>query len=200
MTVGESFFDSSSADYLKLGVVTIPVPAVLTSPPARVSKWDQRGGVGLQGAWSFYNGYDLCEFTIQFQMWDAATIDAFDVYADPFGPEQTFTTQFKRKNGKIIGVDALDIVFPPVNQMGIKSVVVKSISAITHQGAGHYTCDVVFVEFSPPPPVKVSKLSDGPVADKKTVAPKNADQTQIELLLKEKDVANAKEAKLDAGS
>lgn len=198
MSVGTTFFDSAAADYVTLRGVRLPAPAVLTSPPVRVSKWDQRGGVGLLGAWPFYNGYDLMEFTLQFQMWSPETIDAFDVYADPFGPEQLFAVSFKRKNGKIIGVNPVDIVFPPVNQMGVRAAVVKSISAITHQGAGHYTCDVAFLEFNPPPPVKVSKRSDGPVDDKKNIAPKNADQTQIELLLKEKDVAEAKEARLDA--
>jgi hypothetical protein len=200
MSVGTSFFDSAAADYVKLGDVRIPVPALMTSPPVQVYKWDQRGGVGLQGAWSFYNGYDLMEFTLQFQMWSAETIDDFDTYADPFGPEQTFKTKFKYKGGKIIGVESMDITYPAVNQIGIKAVVVRSIGAIMHQGKGHYTCDVVFGQFSPPPPVKASKLSGGPLRQEQDVPPKNAVQTQVDIARADIERANAEQARLDAAS
>ena len=179
---GDLFFDSDKADYVEFTGLRIPVPALLTSPPAIVKIWDKRGGVGLRGAWPFYNGEDLSEFTLQFQMANEEDVDAFHTYADPFGQHALFATKFKYKNGRVIDVEALDILYPQVNQLGITRCVVKSHGGIVKVGGGHHTCDVVFVEYKPPPPVRVAAKVDGHVAGEKDVPPKNADQIQIEIL------------------
>lgn len=198
-STGKKLYNGKIVDWVTLGGISLPAPAILASAPKIVSKWEERGGVGLLGAWPFYNGQGLAEFSLSFLMWDADSVDEFDVYADLDGPDPLFKVGFQRsKNGKIIGATPLDIVYPAVNHLGIRSCVVKEQGTYEKKRGGEMTYTVSFLQFNPPPKVNVSKRADGSVDGKKNVPPKNEVQTQIEELLKEKDQAEAEQARLDA--
>jgi hypothetical protein len=121
------------------GVVTI-------SGHDRQIGWDVKKGQGQSGASTTRTSEDPVEFTCTFYLVkdSAAGIDDFAEWED-------FLTV---ANSSIAAKDpkALDIYHPDLARVDIKSVVLRKIGGVVHDGLGGETHTLTFLEYRPPKP------------------------------------------------
>lgn len=112
--------------------------------------WEIKKGKGARGSTVTLNEYPPVEGTITFSLWEP---EHFDQWAD-------FRENFKYDPTKK-PISAIEIFHPSLADIGIASVVCKSISAIEPQGQGMFTITVALIEYNPPPKKSAVATPDG---------------------------------------
>jgi len=130
-----------------LGGITSPGVVRSITGHDREIDWDVKTGAGQSGATTTLKAEKPCEFTITLAFADAEDLDSWPAFRDHIK-----TTV--KGNGK-----ALDIYYPDLAANDIKSVVMKSIGGMVHDGKGGQTVAIKFLEYKPPKPKKVTPSS-----------------------------------------
>lgn len=112
----------------------------------RTYKWDVKEGKGTQGATETFVGVPPVKFSVTFYLY---LVDDFRKW-DEFRALLTYDPTKK-------DASAVDIYHPSLADIGVKSVVVESIGAVTYEGNGEYNVTVEFLEYTVPP--KASAVS-----------------------------------------
>ena len=117
-------------------------PGVVTlSGHDRVIGWDVKKGAGQSGATTTRTSEDPAEVTCSFYLADQDDFDAWPEF-------------LKLARSTVSGATpkALDIYHPDLAENDIKSVVLKKIGGVVHDGKGGQTRTLVFLEYRPPKP------------------------------------------------
>lgn len=122
----------------------------------RSTEWDIKVGKGTKGATVTLSQLPPAEGSIKFQMW---TAEHFRFWDEEFRPLFLYDPTKKT-------VNAVDIYHPFLAELGIKSVVCKSIGVIVHEGKGLYSVTVELLEYLPPPKKSATSTPSGSTADK----------------------------------
>lgn len=110
----------------------------------REMDWDVKVGAGQSGATTTLKAEKPCEVTVTIYLADAEDFDAWPAFRDVV--ESTV-----KGKGK-----ALDVYHPDLAANGIKSVVMRSIGGVVHDGKGGQTIAIKLLEYKPPKPKAVS--------------------------------------------
>lgn len=107
----------------------------------RVIGWDVKKGAGQSGATTTRTSEDPAEVTCSFYLATLEDIEAWPAFlavarATVSGPEPK----------------AADFYHPDASENDIKSVVLKKIGGVVHDGKGGQTRTLVFLEYRPPKP------------------------------------------------
>jgi hypothetical protein len=106
--------------------------------------WDVKIGAGTTGGTTTMKAQKLADFTASFFLADL----------DDFNDWPAFQTALESSvKGKGKG---LDVYHPDLARNGIKSVVLKKIGGVIHDGKGGQTIAVQLLEYRPPQPAKVT--------------------------------------------
>lgn len=166
-------------DVVLLAGVTCPFVCEI-SGFERADDWDQKKGKGSLGATLTYTGRPAAEGQIEFFATTAAHFLAWN----------TFLPLLRYDPTKKV-VKPVDIYHPALADVGINSVVAKSVGPWMHKGKQLYARMVKFIEYFPPPAAAAVSTPTGAVtnAPSKTpgTQPPDADaalQAQIAALLK----------------
>jgi hypothetical protein len=112
----------------------------------RVIGWDVKKGAGQSGATTTRTSEDPAEVTCSFYLVkdDAQGIDDFAQWPAFLALAKSTVAGAKPK--------ALDIYHPDLAENDIKSVVLKKVGGVVHDGMGGQTRTLVFLEYRPPKP------------------------------------------------
>lgn len=102
--------------------------------------WQIKKGKGAKGSTVTLNEYPPVEGTITFQLWEPEHWDQWENFGAHFAYDPT-----KKP------IAALEIYHPSLDDIGIRTVVCKSIGAVEHMGNGLYQIVVTLIEYNPPP-------------------------------------------------
>lgn len=102
--------------------------------------WQIKKGKGSKGSTVTLNEYPPVEGTLTFRLWTRSHFEEWALFRDNFKYDPT-----KKP------ISAIDIYHPALADIGVSSVVCKSISALEHQGEGLYQLTVELIEYNPPP-------------------------------------------------
>ncbi len=102
--------------------------------------WDVKKGKGTKGATITLTDYPPCEGSIKFLLW---TEEHFDEWTE-------FRELFRYDKSKK-PAPAVDIWHPALEDVGVNSVVCKSIGPLVHEGKQLYSITVELLEYWPPP-------------------------------------------------
>lgn len=120
----------------------VPSPGVARfSMPERPYGWDQQSGKGDEGASVVLNSTKLVEFDVELFLWRD---DKVDHYARWESWKKVLLVPVKDGDSK-----ALDIYHPQLEEIGVRSVVVKSWSAPQPDGKGGAKVKIKFLEYRP---------------------------------------------------
>jgi hypothetical protein len=127
-------------DAIKLGGVASP-GVVKLSGHDRVIGWDVKKGAGQSGATTTRTSEDPVEFTCAFYLATAEDFAAWPAF-------------LALARSTIAGATpkALDIYHPDLAENDIKSVVLRRVAGVVHDGKGGQTRTLVFLEYRPPKP------------------------------------------------
>lgn len=131
------------------------------SSPTREYGWDQQKAQGNDGAAAILNGSGLAEFEAEIYLWlDPDGTDHFARW-EKFRP--VLQRPVKQGDKK-----ALDIYHPQLAELGIRMVVVKSISAPQPDGKGGATVKIKFLEYAPKKKLRSVKVDAAgkPISEK----------------------------------
>lgn len=131
--------------------------------------WDKRKGMGLSGAWLFYMGDDLAEFSIVLQIWTEEQWAAWEKF-QPLLQKPPIGTRPK----------ALEVYHPYLAPLGIKAIVVRDVMAPEQKDDGLWEIEIKVTQFRAPKPA-IGK----PDAAKAKEAPKDDVDKVIENLTKQ---------------
>jgi hypothetical protein len=131
--------------------------------------WDKRKGMGLSGAWLFYMGDDLSEFSLVIRIW---TKEQWAEWEQFYPLLQKAPVGTKPK--------ALEIFHPHLAPLGIKAIVVRDVMAPEQTDDGMWEIEVKVTQFRAPKPA-IGK----PDAAKAKEAPKDDVDRVIENLTKQ---------------
>ncbi len=161
----------------------VPSPGVARfSFPERPYGWDQQAGKGSDGATVVLNSTKLVEFDVELYLWRDHLVDHF-------------TRWDSWKKVLLLPVadgseKALDIYHPQLEEIGVRSVVVKSWAPPQPDGKGGATAKVKFLEYRPVKKKLGSGKPDGSSANGGKKKDPNADTNRAakEELAKQKDI------------
>jgi hypothetical protein len=102
-------------------------------------KWDSAQGYGMSGAIARYTGDELSEFTVRLTLLTPEDWAAWDEWKALVAKAPVGTRP-----------KALDIWHPYLEDLGIKSVVVKNRKQPVQSDSGVFTIDIVFLQFRKP--------------------------------------------------
>lgn len=146
--------NSELYDHIVLAGVESPGLAVV-SGAVIPQNWDKRKGFGNSGATIVYSGDDLAEFKVTLSLFEIQHFEDWDTFQ-----------LLLLKSPKDAKPKALDINHPLLAPLGIKSVVVKSVSQLNPVGDGMWQVEISFLQFRAPTP-SVGKPT-GSTSNKKT--------------------------------
>lgn len=142
-------------------------------PADAPSKWDERQGYGLSGAWLFYTGDGLAHFNVQLKLYTVQDWEDWAVWKKlvmrrPLTPGDA-------AGGVLPRPKALDIWHPFLEELKIKSVVVENrIQPQLTDETGEWTIEILFAQFRQPKPAfakpEASKAQEVDPLDAKILA------------------------------
>jgi hypothetical protein len=155
-----------------------------TKPATAPSKWDERQGYGLSGAWLFYTGDGLAHFNVQLKLYTTQDWDDWHVWKKlvmkrpltPGSASDVGKVAIKIAGGAIFPrPKALDIWHPLLDELGIRSVVVEDrIQPQLTDETGEWTVEILFAQFRQPKPAfakpEASKAQEVDPLDAKILA------------------------------
>lgn len=103
--------------------------------------WDEQKAKGNDGAETVKNGASLVKFTVELFLWRDAKRDCF---AEWESWKAVLDTPVDPKSPK-----ALDIYHPELDELGVRSAVVKARGPAHPDGAGGCTVSIDFLEYAP---------------------------------------------------
>ena len=136
-------------DFVQMGGRQNPGIAVVTGFK-RAFGWDIKKGKGTKGATLTLADYPPCEGSIKFLLW----------LEEHFTDWATFRELFNYDSSKK-PAGAVDIYHPTLADIGINSVVCKSIEALVHEGKQMYSITVELIEYWPPPKKSAASTPNG---------------------------------------
>ena len=116
----------------------------------RAHEWDIKKGKGTIGGTVTFVGRPPAKGSITFYLWTPLHFEQWE----------TFRKQLKYDPTKQ-AVTAVDIFYPSLADVDIKSVVTESIGSIVHEGKQLYSIVVEFLEYFPPPKKSAVSTPDG---------------------------------------
>lgn len=140
-------------DYILLAKQKSPGIAVVGQgkPADAPSKWDERQGYGLSGAWLFYTGDGLAHFNVLLKLYTVADWNNWHAWKKLVMRRPL--TKADAAGGILPRPKALDIWHPILEELGIKSVVVENrIQPQLTDETGEWTIEIVFAQFRQPKP------------------------------------------------
>jgi hypothetical protein len=102
-------------------------------------RWDERRGYGLSGATLVYRGLALASFTTKLRLYSPEDWQAWHDFAPVVSRPPTGER-----------AQALDIVHPILEEVGIRSAVVEDVLAPRQTGEGEWTVEIRWKEFRRP--------------------------------------------------
>lgn len=164
----EELFDS-----IILAGVTSP-GVVKLSGHDRVIGWDVKKGAGQSGATTTRTSEDPAEVTCAFYLATIEDIDAWPAF-------------LASARATISGKDpkAADVYHPDLAEVDIKSVVLKKIGGVVHDGKGGQTRTLVFLEYRPPKPKGGTPKGSTAKSTKKAPDPNQAALDELARLTKQ---------------
>lgn len=168
---------------IEIGGVEFAAPdhgLIVVSGFKRDYGWDIKKGKGVKGATLTLNEFPPAEGKFVFSFWEPSQ----------FANWKSFREQFRYDPPKKPG-GPVSVYYPSLDDLGIVSIVCKSITALEHQGKGLWTSTVEAIEYLPPPPSPAvvtasgSSYSTGDKPGKGDDPVATAQQKQIADLLKE---------------
>lgn len=168
-------------DVIQLGLVTSPGICVV-SGFKRQHTWDRKNGKGVKGGTSTLTAIPPVSGSVKFFLWQPSHWDEWELFRPLFLHDPT------RK-----AVQAVDIYYPSLARIGIKSVVCEDIGAEEPEGLGKWSITVQLLEYYPPAKKSVVGTPSGSGAGSGGKAPPgapldpiaDAQQAQIKQLLAE---------------
>ncbi len=136
-------------DVIQLGTMTSPGLCVV-SGFKRKNTWDTKLGKGVKGGTSTLTNIPPVSGTIKFYLWEARHWDEWELFRPFFKHDPT-----KKK------VQAIDIYYPTLAKIDIKSVVCEDISAEEPEGLGKWSITVSLLEYLPPAKKPVTGTPSG---------------------------------------
>lgn len=130
----------------------------------RETGWDKQRGKGTQGARLVLTTQPPMEGTIVLQL----------ITPRDFADWDTFVSKVLAIDAAKQKAEGLSFYYPGLASTGLTRVVIAHYSPIEHMGAGMYHSEIMFLEWSPPPPKSIAQ----PVA---TSAPDQANDQQVPL-------------------
>lgn len=161
-------------DAIRIGGVVSPGLCEVTGFK-RPFGWDKKKGKGAAGETLTFAQLPLAEGTVTFKLWTREHFQAWKTFRPLFKWDPT------KKKGS-----PLDIYYPSLDDLDIKSVVAKEIGAIEKTSKGMYTITIPLIEYRPPPPVAATKTPAGSKTNGSGTQPGKstdpiADQQQAEI-------------------
>lgn len=141
-------------DVIRLGTMTSPGLCVV-SGFKRSHKWDTKIGKGTKGGTSTLVGIPPVSGSIKFYLWEVRHWEEWEKFRPLFKHDPTKKT-----------VQAVDIYYPTLAKIDIKSVVCEDIGAEEPEGFGKWSITVQLLEYSPPPKKNVTGTPTGSGAGK----------------------------------
>jgi hypothetical protein len=133
-------------------------PGIVTlSGHDRSIGWDIKKGPGQSGATTTRTSEDPVEFTATFTLTDQVDFDAWPAFLDVLKATVGATPK------------AADIYHPDLAVNDIKSVVLRKIGGVVHDGEGGQSIAITLLEYRPPKPK--GGTPKGSAAKKKTAGP-----------------------------
>ncbi len=143
----------------------------------RAFGWEIKKGKGAKGSTVTLNEYPPAEGSITFTLWTQEHFEQWREFRDIWNYDPT-----KKP------VNAVDIYYPSLADVGIDRVVCKSVSAIEAKGKGLYEATVELIEYNPPPkkPAVATPKSSEPIERAVYQNPKaeNTNESMIDKLKK----------------
>jgi hypothetical protein len=102
-------------------------------------QWDERRGYGVSGATLVYRGLRLASFTMKLRLYTEADWKAWHEFAPTIARPPTGER-----------AQALDVVHPILEEVGIRSAVVEDVLAPRQTADGEWTIEVRWKEFRRP--------------------------------------------------
>ena len=119
-----------------------PTPGLLQVVGASSPRtWDKRKGMGLSGAWLFYMGDDLAEFSLVIRIWTEEQWAEWERF-QPLVMKAPIGTRPK----------ALEIYHPYLVPLGIKAIVVRDVKAPEQVDDGLWEIEILVTQFRAPKP------------------------------------------------
>jgi hypothetical protein len=123
------------------------LPGICEVDPEIGRKIDARKGAGADGANVVDKGFDLGKFTITVVLWKEAHHAAWETLLPKILPRRRVTDR-----------QALEVVNPSVNQLGINAVYVTKVSGLRKGSVkGTRTATITCIEYAPPTGKKKSR-------------------------------------------
>ena len=160
-------------------VAGLPAPGKWTLEKGdKTYGWEIRKGAGLSGATVVPTGDDLMEPEFIVEFYDPLDFLAFKLFRTAYLKRALVAVQ-----GSPVAL-ALGIDHPELKELGLSSVVVKSISPVLNDSYGIWSCKVKFLQYRPPGPA----LSKPSAAIPDTGAPRPTALNQVEIALQQGQV------------
>ncbi len=173
-------------DVIQLGGMQSPGICVV-SGFKRQHTWDKKLGKGTKGGTSTLTGIPPVSGSIKFFLWQPSHWDQWELFRPLFKHDPT-----KKE------VKAVDIYYPTLAKIDIKSVVCEDIGAEEPEGLGKWSITVQLLEYSPPPKATVTGTPSGSTpgggkgdAGKPIPGDPIADAQQIQIAENSKAIAEA---------
>lgn len=146
----------------------------------RGNEWDIKKGKGTVGATLTYVSKPPAKGTFTFTLWTAQQFRDWDTFRKLLKYDPTKKT-----------VTAIDVYYPSLADIDVKSIVIENIGAIEHVGQGKYQIVVDAIEYLPVPKKSATSSPTGSTSTKKGTTPGTTNdpiadeqQRQIAELLK----------------
>lgn len=153
---------------------------------ARSWDWDVKKAKGASGASATLQGEALAKGKIKFSLWLPEHFESWASFR-----ELLVRGQQQKK------IEAVDVLYPSINDLGIFSLVVEEMGQLTREGKGLYSITVSFLEYRPPKAAggspggaRHNEWKGGPGADGKSPTTAQSEQDkEIEKLTEEAKAA-----------
>lgn len=140
-------------DFVIVGAVRTPGIAIVHEFK-RKHEFDVKKSKGVYGATITFVGRPPATGRIELQLWQS----------QHFSDLQDFIPNLKYDPTKST-VQAVDIYYPSLDLIDIRSVVCESIGNITHKGQKLYGVEIELLEYFPPPPVSAVSTPSTSIPD-----------------------------------
>ena len=127
-------------DFFLIGSVRSPGICVVHEFKRR-HEFDVKKSKGVYGATITFVGRPPAQGIIEVKLWQSQHFADYEQFIPMLKYDPTKTQ-----------VTAVDIYYPSLDKIDIRSVVCESIGNITHEGQKLYKADFEFIEYYPPPP------------------------------------------------
>ena len=170
--------DPQAWDHIYVGQTKSPLCKVTGFK--RQYEWDKKTGKGTKGSTTTFVGQPAVNGTVTFYLWRVQDFVAWAAFRKLLKYDPT------KKN-----VEAIDIWYPSLADIDVKSVTTEEIGAIEHEGQGMYSVTIALLEYLPPPKKSATSTPSGSKTTQKGTTPgtptdpvADAQQKEIAELLK----------------